>query len=155
MIELRVNGVGVRLDADPRRSLLDVLREELDLTGAKPACGEGQCGACTVLVDGRPTRSCITAVGEVGAGTVTTIEGLAAPGKLHPVQTAILRHQALGCGYCTPGVVMAAVGLLTEDPAPDNAAIVTAMNGNLCRCGAYPRIVAAVGDAARALRDGR
>jgi aerobic-type carbon monoxide dehydrogenase small subunit (CoxS/CutS family) len=142
--ELRVNGASVRIDARPERSLLSVLRDDLELTGAKYGCGEGQCGACTVLVAGRAVRSCITSVGEVAGREITTIEGLAKNGRLHPVQQAFLDADALQCGYCTPGMILSAVALLAKTPKPTEQQIVTAMQGNICRCGTYPRIARAI-----------
>jgi len=145
---LTVNGVAHATSADPARSLLSVLRDDLQLTGAKYGCGEGQCGACTVLIDGKPTRSCITEVGECAAKSITTIEGLEQDGKLHPLQTAFQECDAMQCGYCTPGMIIAGVALLNEKPRPTRGEIVRAMNGNICRCGTYQRIVAAVRQAA-------
>jgi aerobic-type carbon monoxide dehydrogenase small subunit (CoxS/CutS family) len=147
-IELEVNGTKHRLDVDPQRSLLDVLRNDLELTGAKYGCGEGQCSACTVLLDGRAVHSCITPVGGAAAKRVTTVEGLERDGELHPVQQAFLDEQALQCGYCTPGMIMGAVALLASNPDPSEAEIVDGMNGHICRCGTYPRIVAAIRRAA-------
>jgi aerobic-type carbon monoxide dehydrogenase small subunit (CoxS/CutS family) len=152
--ELRVNGTRRRLDADAGRSLLSVLREDLDLTGSKYGCGEGRCGACTVLIDGRPTRSCTTTVGATTGKQVRTIEGLAQGDGLHPLQEAFLRADALQCGYCTPGMIMSALALLTDNPRPSREEIVRFMNGNICRCGTYPRIVAAIQDAARRMQGG-
>jgi nicotinate dehydrogenase subunit A len=146
--ELLVNGSRRRIDADPDRTLLSVLRDDLDLTGAKYGCGEGQCAACTVLVDGVATKSCLTKVGAVGAKTVLTIEGLAPEGKLHPVQQAFLDADALQCGYCTPGMIMGAVALLARTPNPSETEIATGMNGHICRCGTYPRVVSAIRSAA-------
>ena len=145
--ELRVNGASVRIDARPERSLLSVLRHDLELTGAKYGCGEGQCGACTVLVAGRAVRSCITSVGEVAGREITTIEGLAKNGRLHPVQQAFLDADAMQCGYCTPGMILSAVALLDKNPKPTEQQIVTAMQGNICRCGTYPRIARAIAKA--------
>ena len=150
--ELHVNGVKRPLDADAERSLLSVLRDDLDLTGSKYGCGEGKCGACTVLIDGRPTRSCTTPVAAVEAKPVRTIESVAANGKLHPVQEAFLEADALQCGYCTPGMIMSALALLTNKPNPDRDEIVRFMAGNICRCGTYPRIVAAIEKAAQAMK---
>jgi len=147
--ELYVNGSPRRIDADPARSLLSVLRDDLDLTGTKFGCGEGQCAACTVLIDGQPTKSCITKVGSVAGKRIVTIEGLAAGGKLHPVQEAFLEADALQCGWCTPGMILGAVGLLARFPNPSDADIVIGMDGHVCRCGTYPRIVAAIHAAAR------
>ena len=142
--ELHVNGSPRRIDADPDRMLLSVLRDDLDLTGAKFGCGEGQCAACTVLIDGIATRSCITKTGAIAGKQITTIEGLAPAGKLHVMQQAFLDHDALQCGYCTPGMILGAVSLLRKNPHPTEAEIVTGMNGHICRCGAYPRVVAAI-----------
>jgi aerobic-type carbon monoxide dehydrogenase small subunit (CoxS/CutS family) len=150
--ELHCNGRRLALPgngAEPARKLLSVLRDDLDLTGSKYGCGEGQCGACTVLVDGMAVRSCMTAVGAVAGKKITTIEGLASNGNLHPVQTAFLDAGALQCGYCTSGMVMAAAALLAKNPHPAPAEIVSAMQGNVCRCGTYPRIVLAIQAAAR------
>ncbi|HEX8201668.1 MAG TPA: (2Fe-2S)-binding protein [Isosphaeraceae bacterium] len=152
--ELRINGTGRRVDADAERSLLGVLRDELDLTGAKYGCGEGRCGACTVLVDGQPVRSCLVRVGAVAEKVITTIEGLEDDGRLHPLQQAFLDASAMQCGYCTAGMIMAGVGLLKANPAPSDAEIVRAMDGNICRCGTYTRILAAVRQAAQALKGG-
>ena len=135
--------------AGPDRSLLSVLRDELDLTGAKYGCGEGQCGACTVLLDGSPVRSCITRVSDAAGKRITTIEGLEREGCLHPLQEAFLETGALQCGYCTPGMIMSGVSLLGKNAAPTEAEIIHGMQGHICRCGTYPRIVAAVRLAAR------
>jgi aerobic-type carbon monoxide dehydrogenase small subunit (CoxS/CutS family) len=143
-LELQINGQRHRVEADPSKSLLSVLRDDLDLTGSKYGCGEGQCGACTVLLDGRPVRSCITPVGNVGERPVVTIEGVARNGTLHPVQTAFLSETALQCGYCTAGFIMSAVGLLNRQPSPSDDEIKRALDGNICRCGTYPRVLAAV-----------
>jgi aerobic-type carbon monoxide dehydrogenase small subunit (CoxS/CutS family) len=142
--QIQVNGKRHRVDVDPAKSLLSVLREDLDLTGAKYGCGEGECGACTVLLDGFPVRSCITPVSTVGAREVLTIEGLAAGDRLHPVQDAFIAEGAMQCGYCTAGMIMAAVGLLKREPSPGDDEIHRAMEGNICRCGTHPRIVAAI-----------
>jgi isoquinoline 1-oxidoreductase alpha subunit len=138
------------LSLETGSSLLGVLREELDLTGAKYGCGEGQCGACTVLVDGKPVRSCVTPVGGVAGKRITTIEGLERDGRLHPLQEAFLEEGAMQCGYCIPGMIMSGVGLLDSNPNPSPQEIVRAMEGNICRCGTYPRIVAAIRRAAAA-----
>jgi len=135
--------------AGPDRSLLSVLRDELDLTGAKYGCGEGQCGACTVLLDGSPVRSCITRVSEAAGKRIATIEGLEREGRLHPLQEAFLETGAMQCGYCTPGMIMSGVSLLGKNAAPTEAEIIHGMQGHICRCGTYPRIVAAVRLAAR------
>ncbi len=147
--ELDVNGTRRRLDADSERTLLSVLRDDLSLTGAKFGCGEGQCAACTVLIDGVPTRSCLTKVGSLGGKKIVTIEGLAPEGRLHPVQEAFLEADALQCGWCTPGMILGAVGLLRRTPHPSEAEIVSGMNGHICRCGTYPRVVAAIQAAAK------
>ncbi len=154
-IELNVNGTRHQVTTDPERSLLSVLREELDLTGAKYGCGEGQCGACTVLIGGQPTRSCITPVSAAEGNPVTTVEGLEHEGHLHPVQEAFLTEDAMQCGYCTPGMILSGVALLKKNPAPTEAEIRRAMQGNLCRCGTYPRIIAALKRAAKTERSAR
>jgi aerobic-type carbon monoxide dehydrogenase small subunit (CoxS/CutS family) len=150
--ELHVNGSVHPIEADAERSLLSVLRDDLELTGAHYGCGEGQCGACTVLIDGQPTRSCITSCAAVGKKQVTTIEGLEHDGKLHPVQQAFLDADALQCGYCTSGMILSAVGLLHKHPAPTDAEIISGMNGNVCRCGTYRRILHAVRTASQTQR---
>src|SRR5262249_35618211 len=134
--------------------LLSVLRDDLDLTGCKYGCGEGRCGACTVLVEGRPIRSCNTAVGTVEGKQVRTIEDLEKDGKLHPLQEAFLKADAFQCGYCTGGMIMSALALLTKTPSPSREDIVRGMNGNICRCGTYQRIVAAVELAAQSMKGG-
>jgi nicotinate dehydrogenase subunit A len=154
-MELVVNGAKKPVPPEPRRSLLRVLREDLGLTGAKPACGEGTCGACSVLVDGRVTRSCVTPAAAVAGRRVVTIEGLAQDARLHPLQEAFLEAEALQCGYCTPGMIIAGVGLLTTNPDPSDEEIIAAMHGNLCRCGSYLRIVTAIRRAACAVPEAR
>jgi len=149
---LAVNGREQRVEAPPEESLLSVLRDRLGLTGTKYGCGEGQCGACTVLLDGRPARSCRTQVSEAVGKKITTIEGLAVNGRLHPVQAAFLDAEAFQCGYCTPGMIVSTVGLLDSNPSPGEEDIAGHLTGNICRCGTYPRILAAVKQAARALR---
>jgi aerobic-type carbon monoxide dehydrogenase small subunit (CoxS/CutS family) len=151
---IRVNGVERRLDVDRSRSLLSVLRTELGLTGPKYGCGGGECGACTVLLDGQAVRSCVTPVAHAIGRSVTTIEGLEEDGQLHPVQDAFLEAQAFLCGYCTPGMIMGAVALLRANPTPSELEIREAMAGHLCRCGAYDRIVRAIQLAAARLRGG-
>lgn len=146
--ELYVNGTRRTVNASSSASLLSILREQLDLTGTKYGCGEGQCGACTVLIDGFPRRSCITPMSAVAKKQVTTIEGIAPKGPLHPVQEAFLRSQALQCGYCTPGMILTAIALLHTNPNPTNQEIIRFMEGNICRCGTYPRIIAAIHQAA-------
>ena len=152
--ELHVNGSKRPLDADAERSLLSVLRDDLDLTGSKYGCGEGRCGACTVLLDGQPVRSCSTLVGSAAEAEIQTIEGLAKDGKLHPLQEAFIKADALQCGYCTSGMIMSAVALLNRDPQPSRDDIVRFMNVNICRCGTYTRIVAAIEEAARTMKGG-
>ena len=147
-ITLTVNGQSKTVTTDPARSLLDVLREDLELTGAKQGCGEGRCGACTVLVDGSPVHSCITPVDDVAGKGVLTIEGLARGEELHPVQEAFLAERAMQCGYCTPGMIMGTVGLLSQNSNPSEPEILTAMEGHICRCASYPRIVQAIKRAA-------
>jgi isoquinoline 1-oxidoreductase subunit alpha len=149
-IHLVINGRPMTVEADPQTSLLTVLREHLDLTGTKYGCGEGQCGACTVLIDGRSQRSCITNAAAVGERQITTIEGLAGGEHLHPVQTAFLEEGALQCGYCTSGMIMSAVALLSRNSRPTPGEIVNFMDGNVCRCGTYSRIIAAIQKAAKA-----
>ena len=143
-IALNVNGKKLTVDVDPQTSLLSVLRNDLDLTGTKYGCGESQCGACTVIIDGQQTRSCITQVGRVANKQITTIEGLEKNGQLHPLQDAFLKADAMQCGYCTPGMIMSGVALLDKTPRPTREQIVQHMNGNICRCGTYLRIVAAI-----------
>jgi aerobic-type carbon monoxide dehydrogenase small subunit (CoxS/CutS family) len=147
--ELEVNGAKRKIDADSERTLLSVLRDDLDLTGTKYGCGEGQCWACTVLIDGQAVRSCVTKVAAVAGRKIVTIEGLAPQGGLHPMQEAFLEADALQCGWCTPGMILGAVGLLQKTPKPTEADIVAGMNGHICRCGTYPRVVAAIQAAAR------
>lgn len=143
MASLVVNGEA-REAADAQRSLLSYLRFDLGLTGTKYGCGEGLCGACTVLVDGQPLRSCMTTVGAVAGGTITTIEGLAKDGALHPVQAAFVETSAMQCGYCIPGFIMSAVALLAREPRPSGAQVREALAEHMCRCGTYPRIARAV-----------
>jgi isoquinoline 1-oxidoreductase subunit alpha len=150
--ELNVNGVRHTVDVALEQSLLAVLRDNLGLTGCKIGCGEGACGACTVLVDGQLTRSCITPIAAVIGREVRTIEGLEQHGRLHPLQQAFLELDALQCGYCTPGMIMAALALLLQCPNPSEDEIVRFMEGNICRCGTYPRIVRAIQRAAAELR---
>ena len=151
---LHVNGVAHPCDADASRSLLSVLRDDLALTGTKYGCGEGQCGACTVHVDGVPVRSCLTPCGTIGPQKVTTVEGLAREGKLHALQEACLEIGALQCGYCTSGMLLSGVALLAKNPSPSDEEIVRFMDGNICRCGIYPRIIAAIKLAAAATKGG-
>jgi aerobic-type carbon monoxide dehydrogenase small subunit (CoxS/CutS family) len=150
--ELTVNGDRQRIDADAERSLLSVLRDDLDLTGAKYGCGEARCGACVVLIDGQPVPACVTPVGSVTGVEIATIEGLERDGRLHPVQEAFLQVAAMQCGYCITGMIMAGVALLRDHPDPSEAEIARALDGHLCRCGVYPRIVAAIRRAAERLK---
>ncbi|GAB4128799.1 MAG: (2Fe-2S)-binding protein [Acidobacteriota bacterium] len=154
-VTLKVNGTEHTVTTDPSRRLLDVLREDLQLTGTKYGCGEGLCRACLVLVDGKPSMSCLLPVQIVAGKAIATIEGLAAGGSLHPVQEAFLEEGALQCGYCTSGMILAAVALLERTPDPSDAEIVAGMNGNLCRCNGYVKILAAVRTAARKLGEKR
>ena len=146
---LSVNGVRHELGVEPELDLLTVLRNELDLTGSKYGCGEGVCGACTVLINGSPSRSCITPVSSVVGKEITTIEGLEKDGRLHPVQQAFLDADPFQCSYCASGMIMSAVALLKSNPSPTENAIITAMNGNICRCGTYANILKAIKLAAK------
>lgn len=150
--KLKVNGKDRTVTADGATSLLSVLRDHLHLTGAKAGCGEGQCGACTVLVAGQPVHSCITPLSEVGTHPVQTIEGLATGPSLHPVQQAFLDQSAFQCGFCTPGMIMASVALLSKTASPTVKEICQSLEGNLCRCGTYRRIIKAVQQAAQGSR---
>jgi aerobic-type carbon monoxide dehydrogenase small subunit (CoxS/CutS family) len=150
-MDLVVNGASRRIETDPERPLLWVLRNDLDLTGAKYGCGEGQCGACTVLIDGVAHRSCLTSAGSVVGKEVTTIEGLADGERLHPVQQSFIDCDAMQCGYCTPGMIMQSVALLRKDASPSESEIKQQLEGNICRCGTYNRIVTAVQKAGRAM----
>ena len=141
---LRINGGTHEVEGQPGDSLLSVLRDELGLTGSKYGCGEGHCGACTVLVDGQTTRSCVARIGALAGKAITTIEAVAEGDRLHPVQQAFLETEAFQCGYCTPGMVMATIGLLRTTPAPTEQDIAKLMDRNVCRCGTYSRIVRAV-----------
>lgn len=152
---LLVNGAEHRIDVPSDQSLLSVLHDRLDLTGTKYGCGEGQCGACTVLLDGKPVRSCRTPVSLAAGKKITTIEGLEENGKLHPVQEAFLAVEAFQCAYCTSGMIMAAVALLESNPKPTEQEILRRMEGNICRCGTHPRIVAAIQQAAARKVDAR
>ena len=151
---LLVNGKQQHVNAPPDEPLLSVLRNRLELTGSKYGCGEGRCGACTVLMEGSPVRSCRTPVSQAAGKKITTIEGLAQNGRLHPVQQAFLTQEALQCGYCTSGMIMATVALLQASPVPSEEQITRALNGNVCRCGTYPRITAAVKEASQKMRKG-
>ena len=153
--ELRVNGQSHSVEAEPDASLLSILREQLGLTGTKYGCGEAQCGACTVLIGGRAKRSCRTQVSLVAGKEITTIEGLAQGEKLHTVQQAFLDEGAMQCAFCTSGMIMSAVSLLNEKPHPSDEDILQSMDGNICRCGTYPRIVAAIRRASGAAQEQR
>lgn len=152
VIELQINGVKYRLKLKPERTLLSVLRDDLDLTGSKYGCGEAQCGACTVLIDGLAARSCVTRVDRAAGKQIITIEGLEKDGQLHPLQEAFLKADAMQCGYCTSGMIMSGVALLTQKPRPSREEIIEHMNRNVCRCGAYERIITAIEMAAEAQR---
>lgn len=148
-LSFTLNGKAVSLETDPERTLLWVLRTDFALTGTKYGCGQGYCGACTILVDGRAQRSCQLTVGDVAGRQVTTIEGLASNGRLHPVQQAFVDHDALQCGFCTPGMILNAVDLLARNPHPTRQQIIKGMEDNLCRCGAHTRIIEAIEAAAQ------
>jgi aerobic-type carbon monoxide dehydrogenase small subunit (CoxS/CutS family) len=143
-MQLVVNGKEHEVSPEPVESLADTLRDRLHLTGTKVSCARGECGSCTVLLDGRAVYSCLTITNACAGASIITIEGLAAPGRLHPVQRAFIDNDAVQCGFCTPGQVMAAVALLSATPVPDESEIRRAMSGNLCRCGTYPRIAQAI-----------
>jgi aerobic-type carbon monoxide dehydrogenase small subunit (CoxS/CutS family) len=151
-VVLRVNGVPQSIEAPADETLLSVLRNRLELTGAKYGCGEGQCGACTVLINGKATRSCQVPVSEAAGKEITTIEGLAPKGQLHPVQAAFLEVEAFQCGYCTPGMILGAAALLAANANPGKDEIVKQMSGHICRCGTYPRILSAVQRAASKMK---
>jgi len=154
-IKFKVNGKPVELKVDGERRLLWVLRSNLGLTGTKYGCGEGICGACTVLINKKATRSCQVPVKEIKGKEVITIEGLVRDGKLHPLQKAFMNHNALQCGFCTSGMILNAYSLLLEKPKPTEAEIIEGMNDNLCRCGAHVRIIQAIQTAAQEMRGGR
>ena len=143
-LQFTLNGKPQRVSTEPRRTLLEVLREDLDLTGTKYGCGEGQCRACTVLLDGNPVRSCQTEMADVEGHMVETIESLAQNGKLHPVQEAFIQEGAMQCGYCVPGMILATVALIKRNPSPNRTQIVEALNGNICRCCGYVNVLKAV-----------
>lgn len=146
-MELLVNDKKYTVEARAGESLLSVLRDQLDLTGSKYGCGEGSCGACTVLVNGTAARACVTPARSVGGKRITTIEGLSTNGSLHPVQQAFLKVDVFQCAYCAPGMVMSAVSLLEKNPKPSRQEIIQGMQGNICRCGTYPRVVSAIEEA--------
>jgi aerobic-type carbon monoxide dehydrogenase small subunit (CoxS/CutS family) len=154
-VQFIVNGKAQRVETDARRTLLEILREDLGLTGAKYGCGEGQCRACTVLLDGKAVQSCQTTMDEVEGRKIETIEGLAAGDKLHPVQQAFVTEGAMQCGYCVPGMIMATVGLLRRNPVPTKAEIISGLNGNLCRCCGYVNVVKAVERAAQVAKEAK
>jgi aerobic-type carbon monoxide dehydrogenase small subunit (CoxS/CutS family) len=154
-IQFTVNGKSQRVSTDARRTLLDVLREDLNLTGTKFGCGEGQCHACTVLLDGKTVQSCQTTMDEVEGHKIETIEGLANGGALHPVQEAFVKEGAMQCGYCVPGMIMATVGLLRRNPKPTQAQMVEGLNGNLCRCCGYVNVLKAVERAAQTAKEAK
>src|SRR5262245_4382807 len=152
-LQFTLNRKPQRVSTDSRRTLLDVLREDLNLTGTKYGCGEGQCRACTVLLDGNPVRACLTEITEVEGRKVETIESLTQDGKLHPVQEAFVKESAMQCGYCVPGMILTTVALLRRSPKPTRSQIVEALNGNLCRCCGYVNILKAVQRAAQATKE--
>jgi aerobic-type carbon monoxide dehydrogenase small subunit (CoxS/CutS family) len=154
-IRFQLNGKKTEVITDPTQTLLWVLRNLLGLTGTKYGCGTGFCGACTVLIDKEPTRSCMLPVSDIDGKEVVTIEGLARNGNLHPVQKAFVEHDALQCGYCTPGMIMTAAGLLMKNPSLSRQEIIEGMENNLCRCGAHVRIIDAVQTAAKELKGGK
>lgn len=154
-ISFQLNGKKTEVRIDPAETLLWVLRNHFNLTGTKFGCGNGFCGSCTVLIDNEPIRSCTVPVSDVAGKKVTTIEGLAANGKLHPVQQAFVDHDALQCGYCTPGMILTSVGFLSKNPSPSRQEIIEGLEDNLCRCGAHLRIVDAVESAAKVMKGGK
>jgi carbon-monoxide dehydrogenase small subunit len=154
-IKFQLNGKKTEAMIDPTQTLLWVLRNHFGLTGTKFGCGMGFCGACTVLIDNEPVRSCQLSIGDAAGKNVVTIEGLAIKGKLHPVQEAFVKHDALQCGYCTPGMIMNATGLLIKNPAPSVQEIKDEMENNLCRCGAHMRIIEAVQTASKEMKGGK
>jgi len=149
LIQLKVNGMAYKMEVEPRRTLLELIREDLELTGTKEGCSLGECGSCTVLLDGKPIKSCITLAVQANGREVTTIEGLEkADGTLHPLQQAFIDHGAIQCGFCTPGMVLSAKALLDENPKPTELEVRQAIAGNLCRCTGYQKIVEAILSAA-------
>jgi aerobic-type carbon monoxide dehydrogenase small subunit (CoxS/CutS family) len=154
-LQFTLNGKPRSVSTESRRTLLDVLREDLDLTGTKYGCGEGQCRACTVLIDGNPVRSCLTEITEVADRKVETIEGLASDGNLHPVQQAFVAEGAMQCGYCVPGMVLTTVALLKRNPSPSRGQIIDALTGNICRCCGYVNILKAAERAAQSLKEAK
>jgi aerobic-type carbon monoxide dehydrogenase small subunit (CoxS/CutS family) len=154
-VSFTLNGKKTEIELDPKETLLWVLRNRLGLTGTKFGCGQGYCGSCTVIIDNEAVRSCMLPVGEVAGKQIITIEGLAKDGKLHPVQQAFIDHDALQCGYCTPGMIMNATALLMKNPKPSHQQIIDGMEDNLCRCGAHKRIIQAVETAAEQMKGGK
>lgn len=154
IIRFELNGKKEEILLDPNLTLLWVLRNQFGLTGTKFGCGEGYCSACTVIVDNTPVQSCLMTVGAVNGSKVLTIEGLVREGTLHPIQEAFIKHDAMQCGYCTSGMIMSAYGLLLGNPNPDREEIIRVMDHNLCRCGAHPRIIDAIEEAAGAMKKG-
>lgn len=154
-ILFKLNGKKTELHTDPNQTLIWVLRNQLGLTGTKYGCGNGFCGACTVLIDDEPVRSCMMSAGDVAGRNVVTIEGLEKKGRLHPVQEAFVEHDALQCGYCTPGMILTTVGLLKKNPSPTRQEIIDGLEENLCRCTSHVRIIDAVMDAAIKMKGGK
>ena len=148
IIEFTLNGAKYKKNADPGKRLVDFLREDMGLTGTKEGCGEGECGACTVVLDGRAVHSCLVLAGQINGKRLLTVEGLARGGELSPLQKAFIEHGAIQCGYCTPGMLMSSAALLAENPSPTEDEVRTALAGNICRCGDYSAIIDAVLDAA-------
>jgi aerobic-type carbon monoxide dehydrogenase small subunit (CoxS/CutS family) len=153
-VSLEINGANRQITAEGQPSLLSVLRDDLLLSGCKYGCGEGECGACTVLIDGKAVRSCVTPLADCTGKRITTVEGLSASGKLHPVQQAFIDAGAMQCGYCTPGMIMSGVALLQQHPQPTREQVVDGLNGNICRCGTYSRIIAAMQKAGELAKGG-
>lgn len=155
LITFTLNGSPVSRDLDPARRLVNVLREDFRLTGTKEGCGEGECGACTILMDGEAVHACLVLAGQIEGREIVTIEGLAENGKLSIMPDAFVRHVAMQCGYCTPGMIMSAMGILLKNPDPTEEEVRTALSGNICRCTGYEQIIAAVFDAAKELREAK
>lgn len=151
-MELIINGQKHELQIDSGKNLLEVLRDDLHLTGTKYGCGEGQCGSCTILLEGRPVRSCITPADNAAGREIITVEGLEQDGQLHPLQEAFLEEDAFQCAYCTSGMIMSGVALMNKNPEPSRRQIINAMQGNICRCGTYSRIITAITQAAQAAK---
>ncbi len=153
-LQFTLNGEPKEINIDPERTLLWVLRDELDLTGTKYGCGMGHCGCCTILVNNKPTRSCMVTADFVEGKKVVTIEGIGAPDQLNPVQKAFVENDALQCGYCTPGMILTATGLLMDNPKPSRSEIINAMEDNFCRCGTYTRVIDAIQEASKTMNGG-